>query len=152
MRLASNRSMSLSSNGSRFCAGDLAPYKGDTRQHSAENKQLTLVAPQAAICIVFKRFAYCRCEDTPLSTPRFWQMKSNLLEPLRPVCYFGKRFELCRVRRFLIREPTRDFCCDRTGILWIGLCIGNETKQQSHQATTCLLPREAKARAAGSAA
>jgi hypothetical protein len=34
----------------------------------------------------------------PLCTPTFWWMKSNLLEPLRPVCYFGKRFELCRVR------------------------------------------------------
>jgi hypothetical protein len=51
--------------------------------------------PQAAICIDYKRFVGFRCEDTPLCT--FWRMKSNLLEPLRPVRYFGKRFEFCRV-------------------------------------------------------
>jgi hypothetical protein len=39
-------------------------------------------------------------------------MKSNLLEPLRPVRYFGKCFELCPVRRFLIHEHSCDFFRD----------------------------------------
>ena len=69
--------------------------------------------PQAVICIAFKRFVYYYCEDTPICTPTFWWMKSNLLEPLRSVCDFGKGLELCRVRRFLIREASRNFCCDR---------------------------------------
>jgi hypothetical protein len=37
---------------------------------------------------------------------------SNLLEPLRPVCSLGERFELSQVRRFLIREPSCDLCRD----------------------------------------